>query len=172
MWDSYFLATCNVISQSSRCLSRKIGAIIVRDKSILSTGKNGPPRKVPHCNERHECDINLINTLKSQGDTSIITECCPRKMLGYKSGEGLEWCIASHAEDSAITNAAREGISVRGATLYLSDCGIMPCKNCLIKIINAGIIEIVTTTPDNYYDIMGPWLVQNSGLIVRRYNLE
>jgi dCMP deaminase len=173
-WDKYFLSFANVIAESSRCLARKVGAIIVRDKSIISTGKNGPPRGVPHCNTRYYNDYNLIEEFKKLNcDTSKIPDknICPRKLAGFKSGEGLEWCIASHGERSAIVNAAREGVSVKGATLFLSDCGVMCCTPCLIEIINSGIIEVVTTTPDKYYDIMGEWLVKNSGLIVRRYKI-
>lgn len=100
-WDEYFLEICKTIGLNSKCLSRQIGAIIVRDKSILSTGYNGPPRGVPHCGERYARDENLYNKLNS--DPVIhemmyhneIEKMCPRKVLGFKSGEGLEWCCVS-----------------------------------------------------------------------------
>ena len=130
-----------------------------------------PPRGVPHCGVRYETDNALIKELWSLIEyTPELREYwskkCPRQILGYKSGEGLEWCIAGHAERNAIINAARHGISVKDTTMYMT-CEI-PCTPCLIEIINAGITEIVVTKA-NYYDKMGEWLVNSSGLKLRTY---
>jgi len=149
-WDEYYFNLCNAVASNSKCLARKIGAIIVKDKSIISTGYNGPPRGIPQCDNRSGAD-----------------GVCPRKALGYISGEGLELCIAGHAERNAIVNAARHGIAVKGSIMYMS-CPI-PCSPCLVEIINSGIEEIVCTKL-SYYDMMGEYLIKNSELKIRTYS--
>jgi len=124
-WDNYFMGIAHEVGKNSKCYSRKIGSILVKDKSIISTGYNGPPRGIPHCENRN----------------SNSEEVCPRQLMGYKSGEGLSFCISGHSESNCIVNAARMGICTKGTTLYC-DCGI-PCKDCMILLINAGISEIV-----------------------------
>lgn len=160
-WDEYFMRIAKEVAQHSKCLSRSIGAVIVRDKSIVSTGYNGPPRGVPECWKRNES----------------YERRCPRQVMGFKSGEGLEHCIAGHAERNAIVNAARLGISTKGTTMVCY-CGI-PCKDCMIEIINAGIIEVVYkfgsstgVAGDNYYDELSQYLVANSDIVVRGVRYE
>ncbi|MHA2343493.1 MAG: deoxycytidylate deaminase [Candidatus Hodarchaeales archaeon] len=155
-WDLYAMRIAKEVAQNSKCLSRSIGAVLVRDKSVISTGYNGPPRGVPECWNRNP----------------NYERKCPRQVQGYKSGEGLDLCIAGHAERNAIVNAARFGIETRGTSLVCY-CGI-PCKDCLIEVINAGIIEIVYkkgsstgVAGDDYYDRLSPYLVQNSDILVR-----
>uniref|UniRef100_A0A6M3LF06 Putative CMP/dCMP deaminase zinc-binding n=1 Tax=viral metagenome TaxID=1070528 RepID=A0A6M3LF06_9ZZZZ len=170
--DKYFLEICNAIAKGSKCLSRKIGAILVRDNVVISTGRNGPPRRIMHCDERCVNDDRLVAELMSKGLDSIEaskSSICPRRLLGYKSGEGLEWCTAAHAERNVLIHAARFGISTKDCIIYMN-CGI-PCKDCLIEIINAGIIEIVCTDKNHYYDDMSEFLVEESHLIVREYEL-
>jgi dCMP deaminase len=125
-WDLYFLRIAKAVGENSKCLSRRIGAIIVRDKLILSSGYNGPPVGYIHCGEKIK-----------KGETVQ----CPRRRLGYPSGQGLEICPAVHAERNTVLAAAKNGTATDGATLYCY-CGF-PCKDCLIEIINAGIKEIV-----------------------------
>ena len=188
-WDGYFLKICNEVASNSKCLSRKIGAILVNDNSIISTGYNGPPRGVGHCSDRYLNDLKLKEKLRELDDTpkwvsagSTVDSCrspsfyigqrvdiCPRQILGYKSGEGLEWCIAGHAERNVLINAARHGIVTKGGTLYCN-CPI-PCTPCLIEIINAGIKEIVVTSMD-CYDEMGEWLVKQSEIKIRLFESE
>jgi len=166
-WDSYFLDVCNVVAKNSKCLSRQIGAILVRDKRIISEGYNGPPQGVPHCGERWQCDDGLKKEWAVHTSYPIAaSNVCPRQLLGYKSGEGLEWCIAGHAERNALISAAYNGIATKGATLYM-DCGI-PCTPCLVEIINAGITEIVVAKL-TYYDKMAKWICDHSDLKVRTY---
>lgn len=145
-WDNYFLNMCNTVAQNSKCLSRKIGAIIVRDKSVVSTGYNGPPRNVQPCNLRWNTDLREY--WDRDNESYPPSDTCPRYHLGFKSGEGLHICIAGHAERNALINAARNGIATRGAIMYMN-CA-MPCIPCLIEIINAGIKEIVITSPTIY----------------------
>ena len=166
-WDEYFLSICKVVASNSKCNSRHIGAIIVKDKSIISTGYNGPPRGVSHCNSRYYNDEKLMKELKHI--SNIDSSRCPRQTLGFKSGEGLEFCIAGHAERNCIVNAARHGTSIKGGILY-ADCPI-PCSPCLVEIINSGIEEVVVTDLSTY-DSMGEWLVKESKLKVRKFESE
>lgn len=133
-WDKYFHTICKAVSSKSPCLSRQIGAILVRDKSIVSTGYNGPARGYPHCRA-------------AIGPNNL----CPRKVLGYKSGEGLHLCPAAHAEGNCVANAARNGVSTIDTTLYMN-C-IIPCKDCAIILVNAGIKEIVVDDVTPYHDV-------------------
>jgi len=131
-WDTYYHNICIAVASKSPCLSRQIGSILVREKIIIATGFNGPPRNHPHCQ-------------MSEGPI------CPRKAQGYKSGEGLHLCPATHAEANCIASAARIGASVNNSTLYLN-C-IIPCKDCMALIINAGIIEVVCDKADPYHEM-------------------
>lgn len=135
-WDIYFHTICGVIAFKSPCLSRQIGAILVRDKSIVSTGYNGPARNYPHC-----VGVKSLMPDCSTDNEKHYSYICPRHAKGYKSGEGLNECPAAHAEANCITNAARIGASTIGTTLYMNY--ILPCKDCAIILVNAGIIEIV-----------------------------
>jgi len=175
-WDRRFYNTCVEISRWSSCLSRQIGAIIVRDNTIVSTGYNGPPRGVTHCSNRIKNDPFLHKLFREAGFIPVIsgipdTGHCPRTALGYKSGEGLHLCTATHAEQNAIVNAARLGISTNGTEIYMN-CGI-PCKECLKAIINAGIHTVVCENTTDWYDEMSKFLVVESGITTRRfYHLE
>jgi dCMP deaminase len=173
-WDKYFHDVCIAISKKSPCLSRKIGAIIAKDKSIASTGYNGPPRGTPHCgHERFMKDkqLDLLAQFSTYPDEMRFdrfrTEC-PRRVLGYESGTHMELCPAQHAEENAISNAARFGVSVIGATVYLNS--IIPCQKCMGTLINAGIGEIVV---DNlkYYDKYTEFLLVNSDIEIREFDL-
>ena len=164
-WDDRFLGLCNEIARWSTCLSRQIGAVIVRNRTIVSTGFNGPPRGIPHCGvERILTDHSLPFIRPDQRHS------CPRQVLNFKSGEGLHLCTASHAEENAIVNAAQIGVSTNGTTMYMN-CGI-PCRECLKKIINAGIRELVCVNINDWYDEQSKFLIGESSLIIRNYNKE
>jgi dCMP deaminase len=166
-----------VVAKKSQCLSRKIGAILVKDKAVVSQGFNGPPRGVRTCDERWlndpemrlkagfvttESHLNEIFKEKLEG-------ICPRYIpeMGFKSGEGLEWCVAGHAERNALINAARAGIATKGLKIYM-DCGV-PCTPCLVEIINAGIEEIIVTKME-FYDQSSEYLLRESGISIRVYD--
>ena len=174
-WDEYYLKICQAVSENSKCFSRKIGAILVNDKSIISTGYNSAPRGVPPCNERaikngRINDINLYQELskKNINYRDAPPNKCPRQIMGFKSGEGLEWCVAGHAERNALINAARYGIPTKGTKMYMN-CYI-PCSPCLIEIINAGVEEIICTDHNKgYYDVSAEYLIKTSGLKWRLY---
>ena len=174
-WDKYFYNICNSVATKSPCLSRRIGAIIVRDKSIVSTGYNGPPRGIPHCGaERLVNDKDLRKSLleseycNENFSPKDLNSTCPRKLLGYPSGTHMDICPAQHAEENAVSNAARLGVCAEGTTLYLNS--IVPCKNCLGVIINAGIKEIVVTILD-FYDELSEYIFNNSSIIIREFEL-
>ncbi len=113
-WTEYFMSITDLVSRRSTCLRRAVGAVIVMDKRILSTGYNGAPRKVPHCAETG----------------------CLRMQLSVPSGEKHELCRGVHAEQNAIIQAAFHGVSIHGSSLY---CTTEPCSICAKMIINAGI---------------------------------
>ena len=174
-WDRYFLNLCVTISEESPCLSRRVGVVIARDNIVISTGYNGPPRKIPHCGKERASKDNVLKRVfdtevfKSTYDDLDVKITCPRKLLGYKSNEGLSLCPAQHAEMNAITNAARIGTSVEGATLYINSC--IPCKNCLGAVINSG-IEMIVVKELTFYDSLSEYIVDNSNLIIREFFKE
>jgi dCMP deaminase len=118
-WDAYFLKVASLVSERSTCMRRKVGAVIVKDKHILSTGYNGAPKDITHCEDMG----------------------CLRQRLKIPSGERHELCRGLHAEQNAIIQAALYGVSLNGATLY---CTNMPCSICTKMIINAGIKNIIS----------------------------
>jgi len=177
-WDEWYYELCQVVGKKAQCLSRKIGAVLVKDKTVISTGYNGPPRGVKTCDERwltdlkmreaagfNKLDLTELNTLYYKELEGV----CPRyvKQFGFKSGEGLEWCVAGHAERNALINAARNGISTMDTILYM-DCGT-PCTPCLVEIINAGVVEIVIAK-QTFYDDSAEYLLKESGLKWRVYD--
>ncbi|HIU64608.1 MAG TPA: cytidine/deoxycytidylate deaminase family protein [Candidatus Avacidaminococcus intestinavium] len=121
-WDSYFMEMAQVAAKRATCLRRQVGAVIVKDKRILSTGYNGTPKGLPHCEEVG----------------------CLRAQLNVPSGKMHELCRGIHAEQNAIIQAAVHGVSVDGGTLY---CTHQPCVVCTKMIINAGIVRIVYANP-------------------------
>jgi dCMP deaminase len=166
-WDDYFYNVCRQVARNSKCLSRRIGAVMVKDKSIVSTGYNGPPRGVPRCDLRWTLDPGFIEKYGHHAEGKEVEGKCPRYVIGFNSGEGLEICPAGHAERNALINAARYGISTIGTTLYMT-CGI-PCSPCLIEIINAGVKEIVVTSLQ-IYDETSTYLLNQGSLVVRMYD--
>lgn len=117
-WDDYFMDIAKVVSSRSNCMKRKVAAIIVKDKRVVSTGYNGTPRGARNCNEGG----------------------CPRCNSMAPSGTALEDCLCCHGEENAITQAAYHGTSLKGATLYTT---FAPCLLCTKMIINSGIVEVV-----------------------------
>ena len=152
-WDDYYYKIAKVVGENSKCYSRKVGVIVVRDKQIISTGYNGPASGVKHCEERNP------NKEKE----------CPRRLLGYGSGEGLSICRAAHGETNSLIQAAKFGISTNGATMYC-DCNI-PCNECAKLIINAGISEIVINDLIEYEGNGYPSLemFREAGVKVRKF---
>jgi len=176
-WDPWYHELCMTIAKKSQCHSRQIGTILVRDKTVVSQGYNGPPRGVRPCDERWLVDSEMR---KAAGFTQVDNEflnllenrfegICPRYIpeMGFKSSEGLEWCVSGHAERNSLINAARHGIKTKGTIMYM-DCGV-PCTPCLVEIINAGIEEIVVTK-STFYDQSAEYVLSESGIKWRVYD--
>jgi len=151
-WDLYFLRIAREVSKQSKCLSRQIGAILVKDKAIISTGYNGPARGVKHCNERNlkfYADVIGVKALPVNNELcEKAGEVCPRRYFNFKSGQGLYLCQAGHAERNALIQAARNGISTKNTTLYCY-CSL-PCLQCMVEIINSGVSKLVYLKGEDY----------------------
>ena len=117
-WDEYFVAITRQVATRSTCLRRKVGAIIVKDKRILTTGYNGAPMRVKNCIE-----IGM----------------CLREEMGVPSGERHEICRGLHAEQNAILQSAYYGVQIRDSVIYSTN---QPCALCAKMIINSGIRKI------------------------------
>ena len=149
-WDIYFLRIAKEVSERTKCLSRKVGAVLVYDKSIISTGYNGPPRGIKRCEEREPSFYWELDDGKTElSSETAYKDICPRRKLNYKSGQGLHLCQAGHAERNALINAARLGISTLGSTMYCY-CAL-PCLPCMIEIINAGVERLVYLKGSDYH---------------------
>jgi dCMP deaminase len=131
-WDKHWLRHAKLAGENSKCLSRKIGSVLVKNNHIITSGYNGPAKGVEHCDTRND----------KGGYTGVYqSDICPRKRMGFKSGEGMEHCPAVHAEANAIVQAALMGVSADGSTLY---CWCpTPCSDCAKEIINAGVKRVV-----------------------------
>ena len=170
-WDEYYLKVCQTVGLNSKCHSRQIGAILVKDNRIIATGYNGPPSGVPECRERYLVDLELHDALSKRNVTqdqineAYEKKLCIRRLLNFPSGEGLEWCCAIHAEKNCLLTAARQGISTKGATMYI-DAEISPCTQCLGACVNAGVKEIVLFK-NNIYDPTVDWVYDHSNIEIR-----
>lgn len=167
-WDIYFLRLAKEVSHHSKCMSRQIGAVLVKDKNIVSTGYNGPATGVAHCSSRSlEFYFSIHGETKpNKKDLITVVTQCPRKYFGYKSGQGLHLCQAGHAERNALIQAAKHGIATKGASLYCY-CGQV-CKDCAIEIINAGIKELVFLEGQEDYDNYAKTILKESGITIRK----
>jgi dCMP deaminase len=129
----------SLVAQRSTCTRRAVGAVIVKDKRILSTGYNGAPTGIRHC----------------------LDTGCLREQLNVPSGERHELCRGIHAEQNAIIQAAYHGVSVKGGTIY---CTNLPCSICAKMIINAGLKVIYYQ--NKYLDSMSLEMCQEAGIEV------
>ncbi len=118
-WDEYFMEIAEIVKTRSTCLRRQVGAVIVKDNRILTTGYNGAPSGISHCTDLGYCE---------------------RERLNIPSGQRHELCMALHAEQNAIIQAANVGVSTNGGTLYVT---LQPCVICAKMAVNAGITKIV-----------------------------
>jgi len=140
--DDYFMKIAEVVSLRSTCIKRKVGAVLVKDSHILSTGYNGAPAGLKHCNP----------------------ETCVRKNL--KSGEKPELCRGLHAEINCIIQAAIHGTSIKGETTIYSTT--FPCMSCLKLLINAGINRLVYKEGYAMENKVKEDLLKESNLIVQK----
>ncbi len=142
-WDKRFMELTELVGTWASCYRRKVGAIIVKDKRVLTTGYNGAPAGISSCVERGEC---------------------LREKMNIPSGTHAETCYAAHAEQNAIIQAARYGANIDGATLY---CTHQPCVICAKMIINAGIKRVVYK--EGYPDEFSIRLFEEAGTKIIKY---
>ena len=141
--NAYFMKIAEVVSQRSTCVKRKVGAVLIKDSHIISTGYNGAPSGFKHCTP----------------------ESCVRKNL--KPGENPELCRGIHAEVNCIIQAAIHGTSIKGeTTLYTTT---FPCMSCLKLIINAGIKNVVYKEGYNMENKVKEELLRESNLIIKKF---
>lgn len=143
-WDEYFMEITKLVAKRSTCLRRQVGAILVKDRRILTTGYNGSPQGLAHCSEVG----------------------CLREKLNVPSGERNELCRGIHAEQNALVQAALHGVVVQGAVLYVTH---QPCVVCAKMLINAGITEIVTL--GDYPDELARELLAEAGIPIRKLKM-
>lgn len=144
-WDARFMEMAHLIAGWSSCIqpNRKIGALIVKNKRIITTGYNGAPSGYQSCVERGEC---------------------LRRKANIPSGTMHEFCFAIHAEQNAVVQAAKLGISIDGATLY---CTHQPCVICSKLIINSGITRVVYKEP--YPDELAVEILKDIGIKLEQF---
>lgn len=139
-WDDYFLNIAEVVRTRSTCLRRQVGALLVRNRRILTTGYNGPPPGLPHCKELGGC---------------------LREALNVPSGERAELCRAIHAEANAVLQGAVHGVDLSDSVLY---CTNTPCSGCAKLLIGAGVRRMVVT--DSYPDELAMKMLEEAGVTV------
>jgi dCMP deaminase len=127
-WNEYFMLIAKLVSTRSTCNSRPTGAVLVKDRQILATGYNGSMPGAPHC----------VDQIMPDG-----SPYCHRRALDVADVDKYNYCRASHAEANAIAQAARHGVAIKGAALYVT---LEPCFVCL-KLLATAQIEAV------YYEL-------------------
>ena len=136
-WNRYFMDMAYLVSLRATCLRRKVGAVLVKNNQIISTGYNGAPKGVPHCAETG----------------------CLREQLNVKSGERHELCRGVHAEQNAIIQAAVNGTSLKDSVLY---CTTHPCSICAKIIINSEINQVYIS--EDYPDELAKKMFLDAGV--------
>src|SRR5215831_2464894 len=145
-WDEYFMNIAKVVASRSNCMKRKVAAIIVKDKRVVSTGYNGTPRGTRNCNEGG----------------------CPRCNSLATSGTNLEECLCSHGEENAIVQASYHGVSVKDAIIYST---FAPCLQCAKMIINSGIREVIYNM-DYPLNDSAFRLFEQAGVFIRKLRVD
>jgi dCMP deaminase len=145
-WDEYFMNIAKVVASRSNCIKRKVAAIIVRDKRVISTGYNGTPRGTRNCNEGG----------------------CPRCNSMAASGTALDECLCSHGEENAIVQASYHGVLLKDAIIYST---FAPCLQCAKMIINSGIREVIFNT-DYPLNESAFRLFQEAGVFIRKLKVD
>ena len=144
-WDEYFMSLARLAATRSTCLRRHVGAVIVKDRMLLSTGYNDTPRGLRNC-----------------GDGG-----CARCASDAAAGTGLDTCLCLHAEQNAIIQAAYHGVAIAGGTIY---CTHQPCLTCAKMVVNAGLVRIVYAAP--YPDRVAEQLLQDASVELVRFPQE
>lgn len=136
-WDVYFMRMAELAASRSTCVRRRVGAVIVKDRMVLSTGYNDTPRGLPNC-----------------GDGG-----CERCASDTPSGTGHDTCLCIHAEQNAIIQAAYHGVGINGASIYVTH---QPCLTCAKMILNAGLRRVVFA--GDYPDALARRVLEDGGV--------
>jgi len=151
-WDEYFMLIAKLVSTRSTCNSRPTGAVLVKDKQILATGYNGSMPGAPHC----------IDDILPDG-----SPYCHRRALQVADVDKYNYCRASHAEANAIAQAARYGVAIKGAALYVT---LQPCFVCIKLLATAQIrrvyFELAYESKDAARDAFWDKAVKEAGIEV------
>ena len=143
-WEEYFMAVAHLVAGRSTCLRRSVGAVAVSpDNRILGTGYNGTLPGAPHCDELGGC---------------------LRQQLGVPSGQRQEICRAQHAEANICNFAARYGVPLEGATVYVTT---QPCSTCVKAMVTSGIRRVVYD--QGYPDEFSAQLAADGGMELISY---
>ena len=140
--DTYFMLMADLVATRSTCLRRHVGAVVVKEKRVLTTGYNGAPKGLRHCAEVG----------------------CVREQNNIESGTRHELCRGVHAEQNAVIQAAYFGASIKDASIYTTN---FPCVMCAKILVNAGIIEVIYK--DDYEDPLSKAIMDESKVVVHRY---
>lgn len=155
--DRMLMRMAEVAAQRSTCARAQVGAIIAREGRVLSTGYNGAPAGLPHCD--HTCNCSPMALMADDKPMRDIHEStCPANMACE---------ISVHAESNSLAFAARFGVGVNRAELF---CTHLPCPRCASLIINAGIIRVVYGTDYRLND--GSDLLRSAGVLIERLPLD
>ena len=144
-WDEYFMRIAHEVATRSTCMRRHVGAILVLEKRILTTGYNGAPSGLRHCSKVG----------------------CLREEYNVPSGQRHELCRGLHAEMNALLQAAYHGISICGSTIYTTHT---PCTLCSKMIINGGVKRIVAAA--DYPDELAREMLDEAGIRIETLTLE
>ncbi|KAL7422171.1 Deoxycytidine monophosphate (dCMP) deaminase [Cryptotrichosporon argae] len=143
-WDMYFMTLASLASRRSNCMKRRVGALLIRSKRILSTGYNGTPRGVRNCNEGG----------------------CARCNGSARGGEALNECLCLHAEENALLEAGKDRIG-DDAVLYCNTC---PCLRCSVKIVQCGVREVVYNQSYSM-DEASAAVLKEGGVVLRQFHM-
>jgi dCMP deaminase len=153
-WDEYFMLIAKLVSTRSTCNSRPTGAVLVKDRQILSTGFNGSMPGAPHCSDEVMTDG---------------APYCRRRAMHISDADKYNYCRASHAEANAIAQAARHGVPIKGSTLYVT---LEPCYVCLKLLATAQVegvyFELGYESKDGPRDNVWKQSVKEAGFKVYR----
>lgn len=139
--DEYFMEIAEVVKKRSTCNRRQVGAVLVKNNRIISTGYNGAPSRTEHC----------------------LGKKCLRDELNIPSGQRHEVCRGAHSEQNAIAQAAKNGVNTNDSVLYITHS---PCSLCAKILINAGVKEIIYK--NNYPDDLANKLLEEAKIKIKK----
>ncbi len=143
-WDEYFMRIAKLVSERSTCISRQVGAVLVRGRRILATGYNGAPSGLEHC------------------------PFCVRRAVNVPSGQRHEICRGLHAEQNCLLQCSYNGVASGDSTIYIF--GGTPCIICAKMLINAGVREVVSS--QEYPDPLGIAFLEEAGIELRIESID